>query len=109
MWKARAIVASRFGGIQDQIVDGESGVLISDPRDLAQFGSAVAGLLGDPELSRQIGAAAHARVREHFLAPHHLGRYFELIHQLASGRRRTVTAGAAARAGAPFESTVAPT
>ena len=31
MWKERAVVASRVGGIQDQIVDGESGVLIDDP------------------------------------------------------------------------------
>jgi trehalose synthase len=27
MWKARPVVASRIGGIQSQIVDGESGVL----------------------------------------------------------------------------------
>ena len=33
MWKARPLVASRIGGIQDQIVDGESGVLLDDPLD----------------------------------------------------------------------------
>ena len=49
MWKERAVVASAVGGIQDQIVDGESGVLLSDPRDLAAFGSAVVDLLGDRE------------------------------------------------------------
>jgi trehalose synthase len=109
MWKARPVVASRIGGIQDQIVDGESGVLISDPRDLAQFGSAVAALLADPERSRRIGAAAHARVRGHFLAPHHLGRYFELLQQLGSGHRRSVEPGAVEPAGARFESSPAPT
>ena len=31
MWKARPVVASAVGGIQDQIVDGESGVLVDDP------------------------------------------------------------------------------
>jgi trehalose synthase len=31
MWKARPVVASRFGGIQDQIVDGETGMLLGDP------------------------------------------------------------------------------
>jgi len=31
MWKARPVVASRIGGIQDQIVDGETGVLLDDP------------------------------------------------------------------------------
>jgi trehalose synthase len=33
MWKARPVVASRVGGIQGQIVDGDSGVLV-EPRDL---------------------------------------------------------------------------
>ena len=31
MWKARPVVASRIGGIQSQIVDGESGVLTRRP------------------------------------------------------------------------------
>jgi trehalose synthase len=31
MWKGRAVLASRVGGIQDQIVDCESGVLRAAP------------------------------------------------------------------------------
>ena len=49
MWKARPVVASRIGGIQSQIIDGETGVLLDDPRDLEAFGEAVTGLLADPE------------------------------------------------------------
>jgi trehalose synthase len=84
MWKARPVVASRVGGIQDQIVDGESGILLSDPRDEAEFGAAVAGLLADPERAHRIGQAAHLRVRDNFLGPYHLGRYFDLIRSLAA-------------------------
>jgi len=84
MWKARPVVASRIGGIQDQIVDGESGLLISDPHDLVEFGAAVSWLLRNPDAGRRIGAAARARVSGHFLGPHNLGRYFELIHRLIS-------------------------
>ena len=44
MWKARPVVASRIGGIQDQIVDGETGILLDDPLDLAAYGAAVRSL-----------------------------------------------------------------
>jgi trehalose synthase len=86
MWKRRAVVASRIGGIQDQIVDGDSGMLLADPRDLSEFGSALVSLLGDPARVRRIGSAAHERVRDRFLGPHHLSRYFELLEQLTAAR-----------------------
>lgn len=85
MWKRRPVVASRIGGIQDQIVDAESGLLISDPSDLEEFGRAVCELLSDKERAEAMGAAAQTRVRQNFLGPHHLGRYFELIEQLQDG------------------------
>src|SRR5207247_8089449 len=40
MWKGRAVVAGRVGGIRDQIEDGVSGILV-DPRDLTAFGNAI--------------------------------------------------------------------
>jgi trehalose synthase len=86
MWKGRPVVASRIGGIQDQIVDGESGVLIDDPGDLEQFGNSIVDLLNDPDRREQIGDAARNRIKHHFLAPHHLGRYFELISRLIDGQ-----------------------
>jgi trehalose synthase len=87
MWKERPVVASRIGGIQDQIVDGVSGRLLSDPRDPREFGAAVRELLGDPRRAREIGTEARARVRHHFLGPHHLGRYFELFDRLLGGEK----------------------
>jgi trehalose synthase len=86
MWKQRPVVASGIGGIQDQIVDGESGVLISDPSNLEEFGAAVVALLADSERAEAIGRAAQARVRRNFLGPHHLGRYFDLIRRLIDAR-----------------------
>ncbi|HEX6131924.1 MAG TPA: glycosyltransferase [Actinomycetota bacterium] len=81
MWKRRAIVASRVGGIQDQIVDGEHGLLI-DPRDLTSFGNAVTRLLDDAELARHLGDAARERVRQRYLAPEYLASYLALIDRL---------------------------
>ncbi|HEX2392244.1 MAG TPA: glycosyltransferase, partial [Solirubrobacterales bacterium] len=48
MWKRRPVVASGVGGIKDQVADGETGILVSDPRDLAGFGAAIEAILGDP-------------------------------------------------------------
>ena len=87
MWKARPVVASRVGGIQDQIVDGESGLLIDDPLDLDAFGAAFRGLIADPARADAIGAAARERVREHFLGSRHLIQYMQLLAELIDGER----------------------
>jgi trehalose synthase len=47
MWKGRAVVASRIGGVQDQIEHGHSGLLLDEPNMLEEFGAAVLQLLGD--------------------------------------------------------------
>jgi trehalose synthase len=98
MWKKRAVVASRIGGIRDQIEDGLTGRLLPDPRDLEQAGAAIAELLADDDRAQTIGIAAHRRVREQFLGPHHLGRYFEVMSRVAAQRGHTEPAR---RAGAP--------
>ena len=79
MWKSRPVVASRVGGIEDQIEDGKSGLLIDDPADLRAFGDAVVGLLSDPERGAALGSEARARVVDQFLAPRHLMQQAELI------------------------------
>lgn len=81
MWKARPTVASRVGGIQDQIEPGSSGVLV-DPIDLAQFGHAVTSLLHDPAAARALGEAGRTRVCQEYLAPHYLQRHFHLLLNL---------------------------
>ena len=81
-WKARPVVASRIGGIQDQIVHGETGLLIDDPRDLAAYGRCVRHLLEDEAEASRIGQAAQERVRDQFLGVRSLMQYFELIQRL---------------------------
>ena len=86
MWKARPVVASRVGGIQDQIVDGDSGVLLDDPRDLAGFGAAITGLLVDAPRAERIGARARERVREQFLNARSLTDYAGVVRRVLNGR-----------------------
>jgi trehalose synthase len=82
MWKSKPVVASRIGGIQDQIADGESGVLLDDPRDLEETAAAIDGLLADPERASRIADAAHEQVKREFLATRHLIQYVQLITQM---------------------------
>jgi trehalose synthase len=82
MWKARPVVGTRVGGIQDQIVNGETGVLLDDPRDLTAFGAALYELLVDPKRGDQLGAGARERVRERFLSVRSLLDYFAVIRRI---------------------------
>ncbi|MDP9223491.1 MAG: glycosyltransferase [Actinomycetota bacterium] len=84
MWKGRPVVASRIGGIQDQIEDGITGSLVDDPRNLAEYGAAVTRLLEDEALAERIGQNAQERVRDEFLGPRHLIQYVDLIRKLIS-------------------------
>ena len=72
MWKARPVVASAVGGIQDQIEHGVSGLLLDDPFDLVAMLSAVDSLLRDPQTAERLGRGAHLRVLDRFLADRHL-------------------------------------
>jgi trehalose synthase len=82
MWKGRPVVASRIGGIQDQIEDGVTGLLLDDPHDVDAFGALVCRLLLDPALARRMGEAAMRRVREQFLGTRHLLQYVDLLGSL---------------------------
>jgi trehalose synthase len=81
MWKGRAVVASRVGGIQDQIRDGETGLLV-DPLDLDAYADAVVSLLDDPDRAARMGAAAKDAVRDLFLGARHLTQYVDLFERL---------------------------
>ena len=83
MWKARPMVASGIGGIQDQIVDGRDGLLLADPYDIDAFAALLRRLLTDTELADRLGAAARARVMDEFLGDRHLQQYVELFSRLS--------------------------
>jgi trehalose synthase len=88
MWKHRPVVATRVGGIVDQIVDRENGVLVDDPSDLEAFGAAVSSLLHDDREARRLGENAYARAHEQFLGDVHLERFGALVAALLAGEGR---------------------
>lgn len=84
MWKRRPVVASAVGGIVDQVVDGETGVLLEDPYDLAGFGSAVQDLLENPDEADRLARNARDHIADRFLGDRHLLQYAELLSKLLS-------------------------
>jgi trehalose synthase len=84
LWKQRPVVASRVGGISDQIRDHEQGLLLDDPTDLAAFGRAVGLLLDDHSLATRLAEAGHRRAHEEYLGDRHLERYATLFARLSN-------------------------
>jgi trehalose synthase len=82
MWKGRPVVASAVGGIQEQIIDGRTGMLLRDPRDVDEFGRVVTSLLRDERTAQILGREAKDRVRDVFLGPRHLMQYVDLLQRL---------------------------
>ncbi len=83
MWKRRPVIGTRVGGIQDQIVDGVSGILVEDPRDEEELARAILTVTADPRGSAKMGEAAHRRVLDQFLAANRLVEYVELLGQMS--------------------------
>jgi trehalose synthase len=82
MWKRRPVIGTRVGGIQDQIVDRISGLLIDDPRDLEGLAQAIITLAKDRKLAAEIGDHARQRAFERYLAANRLVEYIDLLASL---------------------------
>jgi glycosyltransferase involved in cell wall biosynthesis len=59
------VVASRVGGIPEEVVDGVTGFVVP-AGDRGALASALRRLHEEPSVSRRMGAAGHQRVRQHF-------------------------------------------
>ena len=60
-----AVLSTRVSAIPELILDGVTGTLC-DPADPKAFAAALARLIGDPALRRQLGRAGAERVRTSF-------------------------------------------
>jgi trehalose synthase len=86
MWKERPVLASRVGGIQDQITHEKDGLLLDDPYDLDTFAALLQRVLADQRKARLLGVAAHARVLDEFLGDRHLDQYVDLFADVVGER-----------------------
>lgn len=85
MAAGRGIVASRSGGMREQLDEGLVGELV-DPGDPTQLVTAVGKLLGDPQRRMRLGAAARERVLARY-SYEALGELYEEAYRLAISRR----------------------
>lgn len=81
MWKGKAVVASRVGGIIDQVAPG-TGILLDDPADLDAYGDALAALLEQPDEVTRLGSNARRHILDEFLGDRHLLQYAALVQRL---------------------------
>jgi glycosyltransferase involved in cell wall biosynthesis len=79
-------IASRIGGLQDSVVDGETGILVP-PGDRPALVQAMRRLIDDVELRDRMGAAAASRQAKLF-TPDTVVPQYEDAYELALDRRR---------------------
>jgi trehalose synthase len=79
LWKGRPVVAGRVGGIPLQLMDGETGYLVSTTEECADR---VAALLDDTELAGAMGGAGREFVRQRFLITRYLRDYLAVFRTL---------------------------
>jgi trehalose synthase len=80
LWKSRPTIGGDVGGIPLQIVDGESGYLVSSPEQAAQR---TVEILKDPGLGKYLGRTGKERARERFLTPRLLLDWLRIFTSLA--------------------------
>jgi len=80
MWKGKPVIGGKAGGIVGQIVDGETGFLVTTA---AQTAEKIVYLLKNPDKAVKMGKKGKERVREKFLITRllldHLKLYDELV------------------------------
>jgi trehalose synthase len=66
LWKVRPFIGGDVGGIPLQVKDGETGFLVSSPRECAQRALEI---LREPELGKRLARTGKEHVRRNFLTP----------------------------------------
>ena len=77
------VVASRIGGIPEQVIDQKTGLLV-DPASPKALATALSQVLGDPTYAKQLGLAGLTRLQNHFTLERQAQAYWQWYEELAS-------------------------
>jgi glycosyltransferase involved in cell wall biosynthesis len=86
MAAAKPVVATRVGGLDEQIVDGKNGILVP-PQDPDALAGALIRVLGDPALAHSMGEAGQAIRREKFSIEATTAQIAGLYEELCAARQ----------------------
>jgi glycosyltransferase involved in cell wall biosynthesis len=75
---ARAVIAFRSAGLQDYIIDGETGILV-EPGNVEALQAAIQYLLSNPGEAKRLGENAHQRMVEELNLESYVGNIAELL------------------------------
>lgn len=81
MGMGKAVIATRIAGIPEQVVDGDTGLLV-EPGNADQLADAMKKLIKDRTLATRLGNAGNKRFLENFSAAKSVSRYVELYQSL---------------------------
>ncbi len=94
MCLGKPVIASSNGGAAEQIVDGETGILVP-PGDSAALAAAIGRLLADPDLARTMGEAGRRRFVDAFSSQQTYAAIGRIYDEVFPGWRRSTKPGAA--------------
>ena len=77
------VVATRSGGCEEMVVDGETGLLVS-PSDPGALAAAIGVLLSDPERARRMGERGRERFWSRFRVDRHVDDFVSIMTECAS-------------------------
>ncbi len=76
LWKSKPVIGGNVGGICLQIIDGQTGFLVSSPEEAA---IRILELLKSPQMGKKLGAEGRKLVMEKFLITRHLKDYLTIL------------------------------
>ncbi|QDT39131.1 glycosyltransferase family 4 protein [Stratiformator vulcanicus] len=85
MANGRPVVATRVGGVDTIVTDGETGLIVP-PSDSSRLSERIIELLDDPPLARRIGDAGRTLVRERFQVARMVAETAALYGEVIAGR-----------------------
>ena len=93
MSSGRPIVATRSGGMEEMLADGNAGLLV-EPGDVRGLAEAICRLIEDPALAGRLARAARQRLAAEY-SPEVIGPRHEAVYVEAMARRRSYASKAA--------------